>query len=159
MDAGPTLVTAPSKQLPAKAPRGPYVAMLRGAVVPSLVAVPVITGIAWAWRGEHATLSALVGALVAFVVFGVGLVSIKVVVDGQPGFSLPGAMIVYFGQLIAVVFVIVLLRGASWLDGRVFAASVLAEGLVWQIGQITGFLRGRHQIYDGPSVQTPQGGR
>jgi len=132
--------------------------MLRGAVLPALVAVPVITGVAWGWRGEHGVLSALVGALVAFVIFGVGLVSIKMVVDGQPGFSLAGAMVVYFGQLIAVVFVIVLLRDISWLDGRAFAAAVVAEGLIWQIGLITGFLRGRHQIYDGPSVETPEGG-
>lgn len=133
--------------------------MLRGAMVPSLVAVPVIAAVAWAWRGGHGSLSALVGALVAFVIFGVGLVSIKMVVDGQPGLSLAGAIVVYFGQLIAVVFVIVLLRGASWLDGRAFAGAVLAEGLIWQIGQITGFLRGRHQIYDGPSVESPQSGR
>jgi len=132
--------------------------MLRGAVVPSLVAIPVITGIAWAWRGEHASRSALVGVLVAFVIFGVGLVAIKTVVDGHPGFSMAGALVVYFGQLIAVLFVIVLLRGASWLDGRAFAAGVVAEGLVWQIGLVNGFLRGRHQIYDGPSVETPQGG-
>ena len=154
MDARPTIVTAAPKPR-AKAPRGPFAAMLRGAVVPSLVAVPVITAIGWAWRGEHGTLSALVGALVSFVIFGVGLVTIKMVVDGAPGFSLAGAMVVYFGQLIAVVFVIVLLRGASWLDGRAFAGAVLAEGLVWQIGQITGFLRGRHQIYDGPSFRSP----
>lgn len=156
MDAGPTLVKASQRQ--AKAPRGPFAAMLRGAMVPSLVAVPLITAIAWAWRGEHGSLSALVGALVAFVIFGVGLVSIKMVVDGQLGFSLAGAMVVYLGQLIAVVFVIVLLRGVSWLDGRAFAGAVLAEGLVWQIGQITGFLRGRHQIYDGPSLKSPQSG-
>ncbi|MEO6143036.1 MAG: hypothetical protein ABIP19_03580 [Dermatophilaceae bacterium] len=128
-------------------------------MVPSLVAVPVIAAVAWAWRGGHGSLSALVGALVAFVIFGVGLVAIKMVVDGQPGLSLAGAIVVYFGQLIAVVFVIVLLRGASWLDGRAFAGAVLAEGLIWQIGQITGFLRGRHQIYDGPSVESPQSGR
>lgn len=127
-------------------------------MVPSLVAVPVISAVAWAWRGEHGSLSALIGALVGFVIFGVGLISIKMVVDGQPGFSLAGAMVVYFGQLIAVVFVIVLLRGVSWLDGRAFAGAVLAEGLVWQIGQITGFLRGRHQIYDGPSLKSPQSG-
>ena len=156
MDAGPTLVKASQRQ--ARAPHQPFAAMIRGAMVPSLVAVPVITAIAWAWRGEHGSLSALVGALVAFVIFGVGLVSIKMVVDGQPGFSLAGAMVVYFGQLIAVVFVIVLLRGVSWLDGRAFAGAVLAEGLVWQIGQVTGFLRGRHQIYDGPSLKSPQSG-
>ena len=145
-------------QQQAKAPREPFAAMLRGAMAPSLVAVPVITAIAWAWRGERGSLSALVGALVAFVIFGVGLVSIKMVVDGHPGFSLAGAIVVYFGQLIAVVFVIVLLRGASWLDGRAFAGAVLAEGLIWQIGQINGFLRGRHQIYHGTSVETPPGG-
>lgn len=151
-------MTASSKQQPTRAPRGPFAAMLRGAMSPALVAVPVITGMAWVWRGEHGVLSALIGALVAFVIFGVGLVSIKLVVDGPPGFSLAGAMVVYFGQLIAVVFVIVLLRGASWLDGWAFAAAVVAEGLIWQIGLITGFLRGRHQIYDGPSVETPPGG-
>jgi hypothetical protein len=35
---------------------------------------------------------------------------------------------------------------------------LVAEGLVWQIGLITGFLHGRHQIYDGPSVELPQSG-
>jgi len=139
-------------------PRAPIAAMLRGALVPSVVAVPVITGIAWAWRGEHGALSALVGALVALVIFGVGLLAIRKVVEGQPAFSIAGALVVYFGQLIAVLFVIVALRGATWLDGRAFAAAVLAEGLVWQMGQITGFLRGRHQIYDYPSVQSPQTG-
>jgi ATP synthase protein I len=132
--------------------------MLRGAVLPSLVALPVITGIGWVWRGRQGTLSALVGALVALVIFEVGLIAIKAVVDGPPALSMAGALVVYFGQLIAVLFVIVLLRDASWLDGRAFAAAVLAEGLVWQIGQVTGFLRGRHQIYDGPSVENPQAG-
>lgn len=135
--------------------RRPFAAMVSGAVMPSLAAIPVITGIAWAWRGESGTLSALLGTLVAFVIFGVGLVAIKLVVDGEPAFSLAGAMVVYFGQLIFVAFVIVLLRGVSWLDGRSFAAAVVAEGLVWQIGQIAGFLRARHQIYDLPSAQAP----
>ncbi len=148
-------MTAPRKPL---ASRGPFASMLRGAVLPSLAGIPVITGIAWAWSGERWALSALVGTLLAFVVFAFGLVAIKIVVDGQPGFSLAGAMVVYLGQLITVVFVILLLRDVSWLDGRVFAATVVAEGLIWQIGLITGFLRGRHQVFDGPSVQSPQGG-
>lgn len=129
--------------------------MMYGAVAPSLAAVPVITGIAWAWRGESGAVSALLGTLVAVVIFGIGLVAIKLVVDGEPAFSLAGAMVVYFGQVILVAFVIVLLRGVSWLDGRSFAAAVVAEGLVWQIGQIAGFLRARHQIYDEPCAQTP----
>lgn len=136
-----------------------FATMLRGAVVPAVLAVPVITGIVWAWRGERAVLSALVGALVAFAIFFVGLLAIKLVVDDQPALSIAGAMVVYFGQLIAVIFVVVLLRGSSWLDGRVFAGAVIAEGLVWQIGLITGFLRGRQEIYDGRSVQMPSGRR
>jgi ATP synthase protein I len=133
--------------------------MLHGALVPSVVAVPVLTGVALVWRGGHGALSAMVGALVALVIFGVGLLAIRKVVDGHPALSIAGAMVVYFGQLIAVLFVIVVLRDATWLDGRAFAAAVLAEGLIWQIGQITGFLRGRHQIYDYPSTHTPQSGR
>jgi ATP synthase protein I len=128
--------------------------MLRGAVAPSLVAIPVITVLAWARRGEPGALSALIGAFVAFAIFGVGLFAITKVVDGHPGLTMAGALVVYFGQLIALLFVIVLVRDASWLDGRVFAGGVVAEGLVWQVGQITGFLRGRHQIYDYPSVET-----
>jgi len=149
VDAGPT---------PVMTRHEPFAAMLRGAVLASVAAVPVITLIAWVWRGEHGALSALVGTLVSLVIFGAGLLAIKAVVDGPPAFSMAGALVVYFGQLIAVLFVIVALRGATWLDGRAFAAAVLAEGLVWQVGQITGFVRGRHQIYDGPSVETPQVG-
>lgn len=136
-----------------------FASMLRGAVVPAVVAVPVITGIVWAWRGERGLHSALVGALVAFALFFFGLLAIKLVVDDQPALSIAGAMVVYFGQLIAVIFVVVLLRGSSWLDGRVFAGAVIAEGLVWQVGLITGFLRGRQEIYDGPSVQMPSSRR
>jgi hypothetical protein len=121
-----------------------------------LAAIPLLTGIAWSLRGERGALSALVGGLVAFAVFGAGLFAITKVVEGPPGLSIAGALVVYFGQLVILLFVIVWLRDARWLDGRAFVAAVLAEGLIWQIGQVTGFLRARHPIYDQAGVETYQ---
>jgi membrane protein implicated in regulation of membrane protease activity len=74
-------------------------------------------------------------------------------VAGEPALSLPGAFVVYLGQLIALVAVLLVLRGADWVDGPTFAAVAVVATLVWQVGQVLGFRRARHEIY--PDVMLP----
>ena len=135
--------------------QSPARSMLRTSLALSAASVPLIGLVAFLWRGQTGALSALVGALVVVGFFVVGHFGVRVVVAGEPGLSIAGAFVVYFGQLITLVAVFLVLRRAGWLDGRAFAAAAILQTLVWQVGQVVGFRRGRHEIY--PDVTLPSG--
>ena len=135
--------------------KSPVRSMLRTSLVLSAASVPVIALVAWLWRGPNGLLSATVGALVVVGFFVVGHFGVRAVVAGEPGLSIAGAFVVYLGQLITLVAVFLVLRRAEWLDGRAFAAAAIVQTLVWQVGQVVGFRRGRHEIY--PDVALPPG--
>lgn len=123
--------------------------MLRGALVPGMVSLPLFAGIVWAYAGERAALSALAGAALVLVVLTVGLLGITAVVMGPAATSMAGAGVVYLGQLILIAAAVLVLRGVDWLDGRPFALSAIAQTLVMQVGQVTGYVRARHEIHPG----------
>ncbi|MDC5697359.1 hypothetical protein OO014_08835 [Intrasporangium calvum] len=133
----------------------PVRSMLRTSLAFSAVSVPVITLGAWLLRGSDGVASGLLGAVVAVAFFVVGAQGMRAVIAGDAGLSMAGALVVYIGQLIALVAVFLALRGAEWLDGRAFAAAAIIQTLVWQVGQVVGFRRGRHEIY--PDVTLPSG--
>ncbi|ADU48948.1 hypothetical protein [Intrasporangium calvum] len=133
----------------------PVRTMLRTSLAFSAVSVPLIALGAWLLRGPDGAISGLVGAAVAVGFFVVGAQGLRAVIAGEAAFSLAGALVVYLGQLIALVAVLLVLREAEWLDGRAFAASAIVQTLVWQAGQVVGFRRGRHEIY--PDVTLPSG--
>ena len=135
--------------------QSPVRSMLRTSLLFSAVSVPVIAVVAWLWRGENGALSALVGALVVVGFFVLGHLGVRAVVAGEPGLTSAGAFVVYLGQLIGLAAAFLVLRGADWLDGRAFAAAAVIETLVWQVGQLLGFRRARHEIY--PDVALPPG--
>jgi hypothetical protein len=135
--------------------RSPVRSMLLTSLVLSAASVPVIALVAWLWRGQTGALSALVGALVVVGFFVLGHFGVRAVVAGEPGLSIAGAFVVYLGQLITLVVVFLVLRRAGWLDGRAFAAGAIVQTLVWQVGLVVGFRRGRHEIY--PDVTLPTG--
>lgn len=121
--------------------------MLRGALVPGMVALPVLAGAFWAYAGERAALSALVGAATVFVVLVVGLLGITAVVMGPAATSMAGAGVVYLGQLVVIMAIVAVLTRVDWLDGRSFALSAVAQTILMQIGQIAGYVRARHEIH------------
>lgn len=134
----------------------PARSMLRISLALSLLSVPVLVLGTWLVRGGLGALTALVAALVVVAFFTLGHVGVKAVVAGETGLSMAGAFVVYLGQLIALVFVFLVLRRAGWVDGPAFAVVAVAQTLVWQVGQILGFRRGRHEIY--PDVTLPHVG-
>lgn len=120
--------------------------MLRGALVPGMLALPLLAGSFWAYAGESAALSALAGAALVLVVLTVGLLGITAVVMGPAATSMAGAGVVYLGQLILLAAAVLVLRGVDWLDGRPFALSAIVQTLVMQVGQVAGYVRARHEI-------------
>ena len=134
----------------------PARSMLRTSLLFAAVSVPLIVLVAWLVRGERGAVSALVGALLAVAFFTLGHLGVKAVVAGEPTLSIAGAFVVYLGQLIALAAAFLVLRRAGWVDGPPFAAAVIVQTLVWQVAQVVGFRRGRHEIY--PDVTLPGAG-
>ena len=129
----------------------PFAAMLRGAVIPTVWAAPVIVLVFWATRQTRGGLAALLGVSIAVVFFAGGLYVMKRVTNSNPLSVLVGALAVYLGQVIFLGLVIYSLSGADWLDGKAFGLSVLVVALVWQLFQVLAFVRMRKPVYDEPA--------
>ncbi|MGZ4654082.1 hypothetical protein [Oryzihumus sp.] len=144
---------------PAPAPAAPFAAMLRGALVPSLVAAPIVVIALWVARGSRGGLAALLAVVVTIAFFAGGLAVMKRVTNANPLSLLAGALAVYLGQVLFLGIVIISLSSASWLDGTAFGIAALAVTLVWQVGQVVAFVRMRKSVYDVPaSPGAPEAG-
>jgi uncharacterized membrane protein len=130
--------------------------MLRTSLALWAVAAVVLVPLAGLLRGGAGALSALTAAGVVAAFFTVGHIGVKAVLSGEVGLSLAGAFVVYLGQLIALVFILLVLRRAGWVDGPTFAVVAIVATLVWQVGLVIGFRRGRHEVY--PDVTLPKAG-
>ena len=146
-------MTQPQPPAPLSAQGPPFAAMLRGAVIPTICAAPVIVLVFWITRHARGGLAALLGVCVAVIFFAGGLYVMKRVSNENPISVLAGALAIYLGQVIFLGLVIFSLAGADWLDGKAFGLSVLAVGLVWQLSQVVAFVRLRKPVYDEPGPE------
>lgn len=127
----------------------PFRAMTRSAFVPTLLVGPVAIAIAFLAGGGKAALGSALGYAVTIAFFGLGMVvMLRLAANVAPMLFMATALAVFFGQLIFLLVVILLLQGADWLDGRAFGLTALACALVWQVFQVLGFLRSRRPVYD-----------
>ena len=105
--------------------------ILRGAVVPTLVVGVVAIVLGAVLKGGNGALGAALGAVVAVGFFAGGQWGIDKVLKGNPDLALGGALVVYLTQIIVLFLLIALLKDATWLDGKVFAVTILACTLTW----------------------------
>lgn len=103
----------------------------------------VLAGALGLLESPGAAASAALGALVALVVLGIGLVAIGAVLKGEPALALAGAAVVYIGQLILIAAFWLVLRDQEWLVGRAFALAAILQVIALQAAMITGYVRGR----------------
>jgi len=133
------------------APAAPFAAMLRGALVPTLAAAPVVVIALWVARQARGGLAALLAVVITVTFFAAGLYVMKRVTNANPLSLLAGALAVYLGQIIFLGVVILGLSGVSWLDGPAFGIAALAVTLIWQTFQVVAFVRMRKSVYDAPA--------
>ena len=143
-------------QQQAPAPPPPFEAMLRATVIPMVCAGPVIVLVFWVTGQTRGGLAALLGVTIAVAFFASGLYVMKRLTNTSPLSVLAGALAVYLGQVLFLGLVILLLSGASWLDGQAFGLSVLAVALIWQLVQVVAFVRLRKPVYDEPADEPAQ---
>ena len=105
--------------------------VLRTAVLPTVVVGVVAIVLGAVLKGGNGALGATLGAVVAIAFFAGGQWGIDKVLKGNPDLALGGALVVYLTQIIVLFILIALLRDATWLDGKVFAVTILACTLTW----------------------------
>lgn len=126
--------------------------MLRGALVPSLVAAALCIVALGLWRGGQAAGSAALGCAVTIAFFASGLVMMSRLVRSANAMAFMAVgMAVYFGQILALLIFLILFRDAAWIDGPALAYPALIVTIVWQGFAMRAMRRARIPVYDEPS--------
>ncbi len=134
----------------------PFGAMLRGALLPSVLAGLLTVGVLVGVRGTDALAGALIGLLVSIGFFASGMFLLsRLVRDASPHAFFAVAMAVYFGQVIVLLLVIIAFKNADWVDGVALGIVALVVTLVWQVFAMVALRRARILVYDEPS-RTPK---
>jgi ATP synthase protein I len=115
--------------------------ILRGAAIPTgiagLAAIVISLGVA----GSQGAVGALVGLVVVLAFFGVSLLAISYSARVSPQILMPVAMGTYLIKIFAMLGLVVLLRDATWMNGRAFGLTVVLCTFVWLIFEVRTFLR------------------
>lgn len=123
--------------------RGPIGAMTRVGIVIGVVVAIGAGIIAAALWGSDALWSSVVASVVTMGFFILGMVGMRFIMYGAPGLSLAGAFVIYLGQIVVLVAVLLGLSRLAWVHGQAFTVSAIAQTLAWQVGVVVGFLRAR----------------
>ncbi len=133
--------------------RDPFRQMIRGgALAVGAATAPLALVVALLGRGPAGVFGVLGGALVVAVVFASGIPALRAVLgpaDGPSGLAMPGAFVVYVGQLLVLTALAVAVAGQPWIDRPAIAAGAIAATLAWQVGQIRGFATARILAFGG----------
>lgn len=136
---------------------------LRTAAIPAALVGVAAVALGWWFKGANGALGAALGAIVAITFFAVGQYVLGRILDGNPDLALSAGLLLYLTQVLVLFGLIIVLRDATWLDGRVFGMAVLAVTLAWIVGSIIASQRVKI-LYVDPSlskdaaVETPPAG-
>lgn len=130
----------------------PYVAMLRGALLPTaVVSIPVVLA-CWWWRDVAGLIGALLGAAVTVAFFGTSLVVMRRTATLAPMMVMAVALLTYLTKIGLLGLFLVATRNANWLSGECFAVAVVACALIWLPLEMRAYARARLSVYDEPSA-------
>lgn len=130
--------------------RAPVPRMILVGSATAMMATLVAGGVLWAMAGVTAAASALGAGLVVILTFVTGILALAFILAGpgaQPHLALPGALLIYSGQLVALVALALTVRGSAWLDGTSVAAGGLLAAVGWMAGQVWGFVTSRVLVH------------
>ncbi|GAA3233162.1 hypothetical protein [Actinocorallia longicatena] len=115
--------------------------IFRGAAIPTSAAGLLAIVIAALLAGGKGAIGALIGTLVVLVFFGISIIAVSYSARVSPQLLMPVAMGTYLVKIFAMFGLIVLLRDASWMNGRAFGITVLACTVVWLFFEIRVFVK------------------
>ena len=106
-------------------------AVLRGAVVVTSAVGLVAVVVAGLMRGGLAAFGAGLGAVIVVAFFASGQYAVTRILSSNPELALSGGLLVYMTQVLVLFGLILVLRNATWLDPRAFAATIVVCTVTW----------------------------
>jgi ATP synthase protein I len=129
-------------------------AMLRGALVPTLVVGVAAAAVAGATAGVEGLWGALIGLALVVLFFGLGLVVLGRCAGVEPVLVLLIALGLYAAKVVLIggTFVLVDTTGVlrPYADHLSLGVTAIACTLTWTIGETIGAIRARQPAYDLP---------
>jgi ATP synthase protein I len=123
-------------------------AMQRIAVILAVVVGIVAIVVAVLLRGVPGLVGALVGAVIAGGLGWLGTWVMARTARATPAGVMIGAMTTFAGKLLFLLVFLLLFRGTTLFDNRVFAFTMLAVTAAWIIGEVVAFVRTRVPAID-----------
>jgi len=134
--------------------RAQFSAMLRTALLPTLVTGAGAVVLAGLLGGGKAAWSAALGAALVIGFFSLSLLVMRQTAHLQPIAVMSVVLAVYTGKILALGLALVLLYDATWLDGQPLALAMIACTLVWLAFEMRAFTRLR--VLVAPRGRGPQ---
>jgi len=113
-------------------------AVLRGAVVVTTAVAVLAVLVSAVIGGGLAALGAALGALITIAFFASGQWGITKILAKDPQLALSGALLVYITQILVLFVLIAILKDATWLNPKAFAATIVVCTLTWILMLIWG---------------------
>ena len=109
---------------------------LRASVILTSLAGVIAVVVAGVVSGGNAALGAFLGALITVVFFAAGQYAIGRILSGNADFALSGALLVYLTQILVLFGLIAVLKDATWLNPKAFAATIVVCTVIWLVAQL-----------------------
>lgn len=105
--------------------------MLLQCAVPTTLAGVVAAIVSGVTAGGPGVAGALLGAVTVVLFMGLGLCALQWIARAFPHLFQSMGLLLYTVQLLLLVVVLALLKDGTWLDGQVFALTVVVSAIVW----------------------------
>ncbi|MFR9725012.1 hypothetical protein ACL02R_16850 [Streptomyces sp. MS19] len=133
--------------------------IIRGAAIPTAAVGVLAVAVGAVTAATDGAVGVALGVLVAAGFFALGMVSLSAVGDRWPELFMGAALLIYTTQMGLLLVLLLLLRDASFLDGRAFAAGVVVGIAAWLGGTVRAHVTSKTPYVVPESGTAPPGGR
>lgn len=125
----------------------PYAAMLRGALVPTLVAAAVCVAVSLR-EGTAGLVGSLLAVAVVIGSFSSSLLVMRRTARSNPNSVMAAALVTYTTKIGLLGLMLVLLQDAEWLSGTAFALTAMLCAAVWLGFEVRAYAKMRTFVFD-----------
>lgn len=125
----------------------PYAAMLRGALVPTLVVAVACIVVAVVRAGAEGLAGSLLAAVVVVASFSSSLLVMRRTARSNPQSVMAAALLTYTTKVGLLGLLLILLFDAEWLSGMAFALTAMACAAVWLAFEVRAYSRMRTLVF------------
>ncbi|NKX54557.1 hypothetical protein [Arthrobacter mobilis] len=130
--------------------RSPWLKILATSSAATGACSLVATLAAWLVAGSAGAASAVLGAALVMVFFGISLLIGHYVGRRNPSGAIGAFLAAYVIKVVGFGAAVFILGAPAWLDRTWFFIAAVAGVVVWQAAEVHAFSRIRHQIYADP---------